>query len=802
MSDILLTESTGKFSAGPLLVAHEGFVNFVLYHPAMPMLDGEPAVITGSNDKHVLVWSAITGAMEAVLDCHSQGVRCGAVISPTNDFVTCGWDKLCIVWDGFSGRSKNVFDKHGNSVLCVAQLPETNFLVTGSGDKTLISWTADTADVVFRFVGHTDSVQTVAALNPLQFASSGNDGMVIVWDNQDGSAVFQFQAHEAFVYSMCWSSAALRLYTASEDRTVCVWQLDTDHAEAIDCLVHPCVVWSVTTIPETDEVVTAGSDAGVRLWTRQARIASSGLCEALAVAAAVQKDDIKTIRGLPATIPPEDERAAYPGTRIGARGYFKISALDEIGSFVWTGAAWARIGTVVQGPGAAPISASQGAAARQKVFHQGKFFDYVFDVEISGSQLKLPYNSGQNVFDAAQNFINENGHIGVSQMDREAIQQHIVNNIDPSDAAKVGASLGMAGAHGAAPSGEAAFSEFAKEAEALRARGVAQAKSWGEQYKQMQEGGGEEVAFSTFAKEAQQAANARSSSGAATAASSSSSLAPLSSAELFKGYSAEKAAAKIAELVGCRDYDHTIASLDKLVTSGEGDVEEVVTCLVALQAALSEVHQLVPVLDGFRFLFTNSSVANSAYQIVRDSVHALIVDGVINAPSAPSDADKLCTLRLVSNALAGSSQFAADFVSNASGLRSAVFSWIRTKVLPTPNVNIKSTLRVFLMHTVLQCIAAQTITEQQHQPQEEPARLAETTSFVDTVVASIAQCMLYDSGEESTRGFLSALLAMHRVSKLRQDVQTSLGRHLAVVLRTLRNGPNFQFSSAAKELLP
>lgn len=797
--EIRRSTATASINTASLLVAHEGFVNFVLFHPSMPMLDNEPAVITGSNDKHVLVWSAITGAMEAVLDCHNQGVRCGAVVSATGDFITCGWDKLCIVWDGFSGRTKNVFDKHENSVLCIAQLPETGVMVTGSGDKTLMSWSPETAEMVHRFVGHTDSVQAVAALNPLQFASSGNDGMVIVWGNQDGSAVFQFQAHEAFVYSMCYADA--RLFTASEDRTVCVWELATDHAVAVDCLVHPCVVWSVTVAPETDEVLTAGSDAGVRLWTHEAaRIAHPSHREAMTIAASFQKDDIKTVH-LPAVVPPEADKALHRGMRIGVRGYFKVLSTDEIGSFVWTQEGWTRIGTVVQGPGAAPVSASAGATPRPKVLHQGKHYDYVFDVEISGVPLKMTYNSGQSIFDAAQEFINRNGHVGVSQMDREQIQQHILNNIDPSDAAKVGGGLGGSGSTGgAAP---AVYSEFAKESEALRARGVAQAKSWTEQFKQMQEGGeGQEVAYSTFAKEAQQAAKGASSSPAA-AASSSGGLAALTSAELFKGYNAEKASAKIAELVGSRDYDNTVYALDRLVASNQGDIEETVTCLVALQAALMESNQIFPVLDCFRLLFSSPIVANDAYTVAREAVHSLLIDGVVNAATLSTDADKLCALRLVSNGLSCSSAFGADMLANTSGLRSAIFTWIRNKVLPAGNANVKASLRVLLLHVVLTCVAhfaSPSATSAAGEGAQ--AAAAEATALVDTVVAAIAQSMLYDSQEEATRAFLSALLALHRVPMLRQNVQESLSRHLGVVLRTHRSGPNFQFATAARELLP
>jgi hypothetical protein len=84
---------------------------------------------------------------------------------------------------------------------------------------------------------------------------------------------------------------------------------------------------------------------------------------------------------------------------------------------------WTKIGDVAD-------SADGGApAAPTKTTYKGKEYDYVFDIDFNGTQsLKLPYNDGDNPWTAAQNFITDNSHLGVSQLDKEAIIKWILQH--------------------------------------------------------------------------------------------------------------------------------------------------------------------------------------------------------------------------------------------------------------------------------------------------------------------------------------------------------------------------------------
>ncbi|CUG31976.1 WD40 repeat-containing protein, putative, partial [Bodo saltans] len=560
---------------------HQAFVNFVMVHPSLPLLDGEPAVITGSNDKHVVVWNAFHGGVEAVLDAHSEGVRCGTLLPHTADFITGGWDKVCVVWDGTSAKPKQVFTGHESSVLSLAVLRQGQIVVSSSGDKTVMAWDVNTAKSLHVFKGHTDSVQTVVALSDDTFASSGNDATVFLWSLSLGRATHAFAAHDHLVYSLAFHAPTQLLYSASEDHTVKVWQVtatppagDDESAalittvlpDPVQVIPHPCVVWSVAVRPQSSsdsatlpDIATAGSDGVVRLWsTDDRRMASIDKLEALQVAITNQVVDVKAAAsaasGLPdvASMPTVEELSGIQGKE-GEKKFCRNGSVVEV--HIWGQGSWNKVGVVVSGPDQTPYTGAP--QPKEKKFYQEKYYDYLFDVELDGRAMKLSYNRGQNIYDAAQNFIFENPE--VSQESKEAIVQHILKLIDAEDAALIG---GAAGTKAAQQGDSAAFSDFAKESAALRAQGSQQAQSWIEA-KHRLEASGQDVAFSTFAQEGrslqQGAPTATSSSASAHGAGSVSGATP----KTFSGFNSQGARTKIRELLGSDDGDHIVDLCEK-----------------------------------------------------------------------------------------------------------------------------------------------------------------------------------------------------------------------------------------------
>lgn len=113
----------------------------------------------------------------------------------------------------------------------------------------------------------------------------------------------------------------------------------------------------------------------------------------------------------------------------------------SITAHTWSSAAqqWINVGTVVD----------SAASSGRKVTHQGKDYDYVFDVDIKDGvpPLKLPFNIGQNPYDAATKFINDN-ELPINYLDQVA--NFIVTN---TQGATIGSSSQQTQAPGADPWG-------------------------------------------------------------------------------------------------------------------------------------------------------------------------------------------------------------------------------------------------------------------------------------------------------------------------------------------------------------
>lgn len=89
------------------------------------------------------------------------------------------------------------------------------------------------------------------------------------------------------------------------------------------------------------------------------------------------------------------------------------------------------------------------ASSGRKVTHQGKDYDYVFDVDIKEGEppLKLPFNLDQNPYEVAQKFIAEN-ELPVTYLDQVA--NFILTN---TQGATIGATSQQTSAPGADPWG-------------------------------------------------------------------------------------------------------------------------------------------------------------------------------------------------------------------------------------------------------------------------------------------------------------------------------------------------------------
>ena len=322
------------------------------------------------------------------MEGHSENI-CALSVGKLDTIISGSWDKTAKVWK--DGKCIQTLQGHSYAVWGVLQL-DNGMIATASADRTIILWNNG---VQFKVLtGHTDVVRTIVNIPNLGFASCSNDGTIRIWDNS-GSSLYELHGHTSFVYSITVLPTG-ELVSSGEDRSARVW---SGKAE-IQTITLPCVsVWSVSSLPNGDFVV-GGSDAIVRVFTRtEERLATEDELHVFQSSLAAAKVPVNQVGDLDTKKLGGIEVLTVPGKKEGEVKMLRIG--DKVSAYQWSSAdtTWVEIGEVTDAVG-----------SNRKQIYQGKEYDYVFDVDIQegAPPLKLPFNSNQNPFEAAQEFIDKN----------------------------------------------------------------------------------------------------------------------------------------------------------------------------------------------------------------------------------------------------------------------------------------------------------------------------------------------------------------------------------------------------------
>lgn len=398
----------------------------------------EGLIASGGKDQIIDVrqpGKSIEDNADALLIGHGNNVSALDASQDGKYIVSGSWDMEARVWEVGKWGESTTLGEHGAAVWAVLAY-DNNTIITGCADKQIRFFHPSGKQL--RSIQAPEVVRALCRLPPnhasgAQFASAGNDAVIRLWTLQ-GKQVAELHGHENFIYSLAVLPDG-GLVSAGEDRTVRVWQ----NTECVQTITHPAIsVWTVAVCPENGDIVSGASDKLVRVFTRdQARHAASSEIEQF-------NEDVKG-SSIPQQTVGNINKEQLPGPefltqRSGTKeGQVQMiaEANGNISAYQWSAAAsqWVNIGTVVD---------SAGSGGR-KISHNGREYDYVFDVDIEEGKppLKLPYNVNQNHYEVARKFIEDN-ELPLTYLDQVA--NFIVQNTQ-------GATLGQSRGQGADPWG-------------------------------------------------------------------------------------------------------------------------------------------------------------------------------------------------------------------------------------------------------------------------------------------------------------------------------------------------------------
>ncbi|NWH61334.1 WDR31 protein, partial [Geococcyx californianus] len=113
---------------------------------------------------------------------------------------------------------------------------------------------------------HTAAVTAVAALQPDQCVSGGTDKSVAVCSWRSGTVLRRFIGHEREVTKVTCTLNSSRVFSASRDKTVMMWELHGTSGPSQLFLGHNLVVTGVAVSPDASQLCTGSRDNTVCKW--------------------------------------------------------------------------------------------------------------------------------------------------------------------------------------------------------------------------------------------------------------------------------------------------------------------------------------------------------------------------------------------------------------------------------------------------------------------------------------------------------------------------------------------------------
>eukprot|EP01023_Acetabularia_acetabulum_P006331 TRINITY_DN12645_c0_g1_i7.p1 TRINITY_DN12645_c0_g1~~TRINITY_DN12645_c0_g1_i7.p1 ORF type:complete len:643 (+),score=127.84 TRINITY_DN12645_c0_g1_i7:2-1930(+) len=283
---------------------------------------------------------------------------------------------------------------------------EGGFL-TGAGDTKIKRWLCEGASTgvvikeVQAFDGHSDTVRALAEYPGLGFVSGAHDLTAKLW-TLDGQIVSEFIGHKMLIYAVAVSQQGI-VASGSEDNSVKIWR---QSGECLQTIEQPGCSWSVKFLSGNEDLVTGCADAVCRIWTADgSRVASDEVMQQYEAYLLALKSKSEDAAGgeVPDGVTVSDiSTIQQPGTKDGETKVVRENG--ELVAYNWSGSGqeWQKIGVVVSRP--------EDTVSAPRKWHNGREWDFVFDVDVEedAPMLKLAVNRGDDVYDAAERFMQDN----------------------------------------------------------------------------------------------------------------------------------------------------------------------------------------------------------------------------------------------------------------------------------------------------------------------------------------------------------------------------------------------------------
>lgn len=155
---------------------------------------------------------------------HTNGVMC--LQFEDNILATGSYDATIKIWDTETGEELRTLRGHESGIRCL-QFDDTK-LISGSMDRSLKVWNWRTGECISTYTGHRGGVIGLHFGDTI-LASGSVDKTVKIWNFEDKSTCL-LRGHTDWVNAVRVDTASRTVFSASDDCTIRLWDLDTKNS--------------------------------------------------------------------------------------------------------------------------------------------------------------------------------------------------------------------------------------------------------------------------------------------------------------------------------------------------------------------------------------------------------------------------------------------------------------------------------------------------------------------------------------------------------------------------------------------
>ncbi|MFF5245221.1 WD40 repeat domain-containing serine/threonine protein kinase [Streptosporangium sp. NPDC000095] len=268
---VILWDARTRRPIGEPMKGHTRAVDSIAFSPDGRLLagGGNNGEGTEPGDHTVILWDVATRRQVGdPLTGHTNWVRSVAFSPDGKILATASADATVILWDTTTWQPiRDPLTGHGDWVQSAVFSPDGKILATASDDATVILWDTTTwQQIGAPLTGHTGPVWPVAfSPDGTTLVSGGSDKTAIVWDLATRRPVGDPLPHPGEIHALAFSPDG-DILAVGTGPVIRLWNTRTWRPAGDPLTGHTGSVWSVAFGPDGRSLATASDDRTVILW--------------------------------------------------------------------------------------------------------------------------------------------------------------------------------------------------------------------------------------------------------------------------------------------------------------------------------------------------------------------------------------------------------------------------------------------------------------------------------------------------------------------------------------------------------